>query len=144
MLGVGQHHGEFLAAEPADQIGLAQTRARGLGEDLQHLVADRVAEAVVDRLEMIEIDQQHGDRAVARDLLLQQRLGVLQERAAIEQAGERVDHRGGLVAQFGALLRHREQDEGGRDRHQEGFQAEHAQPRARQQICRYPCHAAAR
>ena len=136
--GIRQHDDEFLAAEPPDQIGLAQVRLRGPGEDLQHLVADRVAEAVVDRLEMVEVDQQHADRTVARDLLLQQGLGVLQEGAAVEQAGERIDHRGGLVPQLGALLRHREQDEGGRDRHQEGFEAEHAEPGAREDGCRRP------
>ena len=55
----------------------AQVRLRDLGEDLlRHLVAGGVAEAVVDRLEMVEVDQQHADRPVARDLLLQQRLGV--------------------------------------------------------------------
>ncbi len=40
------------------------------------------------------------------------------------------------MAQFGAFLRHRQQDEGGRDRHQEGFEAEHAEPGAREHACR--------
>ena len=95
--GIRQHDHEFLATQAPDQIGLAQVRLRGPGEDLQHLVADRVTQAVVDRLEMIEVDQQHADRPVAPDLLRQQRLGVLQEGAAVEQAGQRIDHRGGGI-----------------------------------------------
>ena len=83
---------------------------------------------------MIEVDQQHADRPVALDLLLQQSLGIGQEGATIEQAGQRIDHRGGLVAQLGALLRHREQDERGRDRHQESFKAQHVDPGARQDV----------
>ena len=40
----------------------AELGAGDLGENLQHMVADGVAEAVVDRLEMVEIGQQHRDR----------------------------------------------------------------------------------
>ena len=54
-----------------------------------------MAEAVVDRLEVVEIDQQHGGRARIGGMALRQLRGVLQERAAIGDAGERIDHGGG-------------------------------------------------
>src|SRR5665647_1915582 len=65
-LGNTRHHfhwlwndrGKFLAAQPADDIAGAHAFANGLGEYLQHTVADAMAKAVVDRLEMIEIEHQ--------------------------------------------------------------------------------------
>ncbi len=60
-LDVAQHGGEFLAAKPTEQVGRTDGLARALGEYLQHAVADRMAEAVVDRLEVIEVHQQHRD-----------------------------------------------------------------------------------
>ncbi len=47
--GIVEHDGEFLAAEAADQIARAELGAGGLGKDLQHAVADGMAEAVVDQ-----------------------------------------------------------------------------------------------
>ena len=70
--GIDQHGGKFLAAEPADQIGPAHRLARGIGENFQHAVAERVAEAVIDRLEVIEIDQQHRGRPRIGDMALRQ------------------------------------------------------------------------
>ena len=61
-LDVVQHGRELLAAEAAEQVDAPQSALAVLGENLQHAVADRMAEAVVDRLEMIEVDQQHGGR----------------------------------------------------------------------------------
>ena len=56
------HDGELLAAEPADQIVGAELGTGGFGENLQHVVADGMAEAIVDRLEVVEIGEQHRDR----------------------------------------------------------------------------------
>ena len=50
---------ELVAAEPGEHIALAQRRPQPLGHDLQQLVADLVPEAVVDRLEVVEVDEQH-------------------------------------------------------------------------------------
>ena len=62
-LGVGaDDRGEFLAAEPADHVVDAHAVAHRGGEDPQRLVAGRVTEAVVDRLEVIEIEHHQGDR----------------------------------------------------------------------------------
>ena len=53
------HDDELVAAESGQHVALAQRRAQPLGHDLQQLVADLVAEAVVDRLEVVEVDEQH-------------------------------------------------------------------------------------
>src|ERR1700732_996527 len=48
--------------EPADEIDRPHLVARRLAEDLQHAVADRVSEAVVDRFEIVEVHQQDRGR----------------------------------------------------------------------------------
>ena len=60
----GGHHGELVAAEPRhDVLG-----PHGVGQPQRHvadqLVADRMAERVVDVLEVVEVDVEHrGGRA---------------------------------------------------------------------------------
>ena len=54
--------GEFVAAEPRHQVVAAQRLGEALGHAADQLVADRVAERVVDVLEVIEIDVEHGGR----------------------------------------------------------------------------------
>lgn len=51
---IDQQRREFLTAEPAEQIGPAHAIAGDFGKDLQHPVADSMAEAVVDRFEIVE------------------------------------------------------------------------------------------
>src|SRR5690606_6164840 len=53
-----QHGPEFLATDPADQIGGTQFGHGNVREGAQHPVADGVSETVIDRLELIEIEQQ--------------------------------------------------------------------------------------
>ncbi len=68
-LGLGparQQDRELLAAEAAGEIACADAAVQGRGKDLQHPVADRVAEHVVDLLEVIEVGEQHGERLAAR------------------------------------------------------------------------------
>ena len=54
-------HGELVAAEPRDQILLAHGAAQALGDLDQQPVAGLVAEAVVDDLEVVEVEEEHGD-----------------------------------------------------------------------------------
>ena len=58
------------------------------------------------------------------------RVGRFEEGAAVGDAGQRIDQRRGLVAQLGALLRHRQQDEGDGDGEQQRLEAQHRQPHA--------------
>ncbi len=58
----GGDDGEFVAAEPRDQIVAAQRAAQPLRDVADQLVADRMAERVVDVLEVIEVDVEHRRR----------------------------------------------------------------------------------
>ncbi len=63
---------ELVAAQTRDRVGLAVRTARPLGGLPQHLFVTRgVAEAVVDGLEVVEIDEEQRER-----LRLPRRLGV--------------------------------------------------------------------
>ena len=57
---LGQQHRELLPPVPADEIGLAQTLAQEASQARQHSIARRVAQPVVDLLEMVDIDHRHG------------------------------------------------------------------------------------
>ena len=60
---VREQHQEFLAAVAPEDLARVQRGAQRRGETLQQLVADGVAEAIVDRLEVIEIDEPDDQRA---------------------------------------------------------------------------------
>ena len=55
---------ELVAAEPRGQVARAQAGAQPAGEGHQQLVADLVPEAVVDALEVVEVEEQHDGAAV--------------------------------------------------------------------------------
>jgi hypothetical protein len=62
-LGVGhplQQHGELVAAEAGGGVGRAQAPLEPAGGGHQELVAGGVAEAVVDVLEVVQVDEQDG------------------------------------------------------------------------------------
>jgi hypothetical protein len=56
---------ELVAAEPREEVGVAQRAAERRADGLQELVADPVAERVVHVLEAVEVDEQHADAAAA-------------------------------------------------------------------------------
>ncbi len=55
---------ELVAAEPGQGVARAARLREALGNGLEQLVARVVAEAVVDLLEAVEVDEQDGERAV--------------------------------------------------------------------------------
>ena len=57
-------HAEFLTAEPANVVVGADGRAQRVGEQLEYLVADTVTVHVVDPLEVVDVEHEHGDRVV--------------------------------------------------------------------------------
>ena len=66
---LGQQHRELVAAEAGEHVGVAQPRAQRLRDARDQLVAGAVAERVVDRLEVVEVEhQRRAARAVALDL----------------------------------------------------------------------------
>ena len=58
-LDIRLHHREFVAAEPRHHVRAAHAGPQPLGDALQQLVADRVAERVVDALELVDVDIHH-------------------------------------------------------------------------------------
>ena len=54
--------------------------AQALADRLQHAVAERMAEAVVDGLEVVEVDEQQRDRATGRPRTQQRRIADASKR----------------------------------------------------------------
>ena len=74
-------------------VSVSRTSARKpVGSILQQLVAGRVAERVVDVLEMVEVEKMHGHHLATLDAR-QRLLELLVEQHAVGQAGERVVQR---------------------------------------------------
>src|SRR5690606_4238543 len=87
----GQDRDEFLAAVAAEQVALLQRGAQRARHLAQAGIAAGVAVAVVDRLEVVQVDEQHRDRlARARTLGEGPRQPVVY-RAPVEAAGQRVE-----------------------------------------------------
>ena len=90
---LGQQRHELVAAVAGRDVDLANAAADGVGDAPQDLVAGDVAEAVVDRLQVVEIQHDQAERpagpVAARDLALEGR----EEEGPVVQAGERVHGR---------------------------------------------------
>ena len=65
LVGVGlrREHAELVAALADDRVLVAHGRAQRVGDLAQQLVADRVAERVVDGLEAVEVEHEHATAA---------------------------------------------------------------------------------
>ena len=86
---VGDHH-EFLAAEPEYGVAGPHRRSDDAHDPLQHDVAGGMAEAVVEALEMIDVDDEQAQRPAGQRRLLDTLSAQMLEPAAIERAGQRV------------------------------------------------------
>ena len=101
--GAGQDDEDLLAADPVDRVAGTEHGAHRVGDVLEDRVAGRVAELVVDALEVVEIAEQQGMRL---PLCLAARLAVelgeaLLQRVAVEEAGQRVEGRAAPVGAVG-------------------------------------------
>ena len=57
----GRHdHREFITTEPGQDTVRSERPFQSLGHLLQQQIADAMAERIVDRLETIEVEEQHG------------------------------------------------------------------------------------
>ena len=75
-----------------------------LRHQLQDFVAGHVAEGVVDVLEAVEVDEQHGEHATVAAGERQRVIEPLEERGAVVEARQRVVMREPVVALLGQLL----------------------------------------
>ena len=97
VLDAGAEDGELVAAEAGDHVVVADRAAQPVRDLDQQPVAGLVAEAVVDDLEVVEVEEQHRDALPVAGGDAQRR----QERGAIRQPGESVESRSGVEDERG-------------------------------------------
>ena len=85
-----QHDDELVAAVAACGVGVTRGGEEPGRHQAQHAVADVVAEAVVDALEIVEVEQDQRYRAVVARGLRQRLAETILQQAAIGQPGELV------------------------------------------------------
>ena len=86
---LAHQHRELVATEAGQRVLRPDAGAQPVGDAHQQLVADLVAEAVVDQLEPVQVEEQH--RASARRVVLQpdqRRLEPAHEEDAVVQPGQ--------------------------------------------------------
>ena len=81
---------EFVGVEPRQHIFLAQRRPQPLGDAAQQLVADAMAERIVDRLEIVEAEHQHRHLLGAAPRMQQDVVHLLAQQIAVRQPGQAV------------------------------------------------------
>ncbi len=85
-----EHHDELVAAEARCRAGTLDRPLDPTRDLLQHAVACRVPTPVVDRLEAIEVDEQHGERVTVASGLFDALGEPIEEQAPVRQPGEMV------------------------------------------------------
>ena len=88
---------ELVAAQPRGRVGRRRSE-EPFGDVAEELVAGGVAEAVVDRLEVVQVEEEHRDRLDGRAAAVERVRYAIPEERAVRQSGERVVER--LVAQL--------------------------------------------
>ena len=90
---------ELVTAEPGHRVARPDRRAQPFADLLEHPVARGVPEAVVDRLEVVEVHEQDDHAPVLPASPLQGVRDAVGEQGAVREAGERVVE--GLARQLG-------------------------------------------
>ena len=85
-----QQERKLVAAEAGRRVRRPQALLQAERDLDEQLVAGRVAEAVVDRLEVVEVEEQQGDVVAAAARPLERVLDAVQEQRPVRQPGERV------------------------------------------------------
>jgi hypothetical protein len=100
---VALQDGELVAAEPRDDVLGAHDQSEPLGHGLEQTVADRMAEGVVDRLEIVDVDAERRGAALAAPRPRQHLFHALAERQPVGEQRQRVVMRHEGDARLGAL-----------------------------------------
>ena len=91
VLHVLEEHGELVAAEPGDGVLRPQADGQPLAESDEELIARAVSEAVVDDLEAVEIEEEHGEQLASALGARQGEGEAIDEERSVGQAGEGVE-----------------------------------------------------
>ena len=84
------HHHELVAAQARDGVGAADAIAQAPRHFDQQQVADVVAARVVERLEVIQVDEEHGPVAAGAGARRERVLHAILQQTPVGQLGERV------------------------------------------------------
>jgi hypothetical protein len=85
-----EHDHEFVAPETGNRIPLRTQLLKPLADLLQQAIAHVVPERVVERLEIVEVDEQQGALALAAHARRDGYPQAVVQQAAVRQAGQRV------------------------------------------------------
>ena len=85
-----EQDGEFVATETSRGIGGACGVTEPLGNRHQQLVTGGMTQAVVDGLEVVDVDEQHGDRVPAPRGTVESVADTIGEERSVRQTGEGV------------------------------------------------------
>src|SRR5581483_3706967 len=91
LLGFGEENGELVTAQAAHDVRLPAGGLQRVGHQLQRPVAFGVAVGVVDRLQMIQVEEQRDDRPARPGRLSDRLLPQKNEGPAVVEARELVD-----------------------------------------------------
>ncbi|MDQ4024500.1 MAG: hypothetical protein M3217_03260, partial [Actinomycetota bacterium] len=94
--GVGRIRRALGQSDSGDGVLAAHSGAQPLGDAQQHFVAHLVSEAVVDRFEVVEVDEQDRESFAAARLAGQRLAEAIEEQPAVGQARKRIRERGVL------------------------------------------------
>lgn len=86
----GAKQQELVAAEPGEDVLRHDVRAQAFGDGAQQPVAAGVAQRVVDQLEAIEVQHQHGNRPLLVLRIDQRALDMAVEEIAVREASQPV------------------------------------------------------
>ena len=87
---VGREHDELVAADAGDGVHRSQDGDQLVGDPSQHGVARGVALRVVDLLEPVEVDEEHGGAPTGALRVRQRLVDAVDEERPVRQAGQRV------------------------------------------------------
>lgn len=90
-----QHHRELIAADTKQFLAAAQYRGNAARDDIEHLVADAVSVGIIDRLEVIDVEQRETDANIAFAQHRRQVLHEFVEGTAVLRPGQRIMMRHG-------------------------------------------------
>jgi hypothetical protein len=85
---------ELVAAQARDDVPPAHALLQPAGDGHEHLVAHMMPHAVVDQLEVVEVEEEHGEQAIPIAPRAERGIGqALHEERAVGEPGERVVQR---------------------------------------------------